>query len=267
MEEILEKVKAIVREAGSEIMRLYGAENIATEKPDKTLVTDADLLSEKIILEGLAEFDYGTLSEERLSSDDRITKKRTWVIDPIDGTMDFVKKTGEFSIMVGLVEDGKVILGVVYQPSEDKLYYATSGGGSFLEKNGAIKELKVSNNSDFSQITMFGARHHVREMEIKLYNNLGITDFITCGSAGLKMGLITEKKADVYINSSNKTAEWDICAGDIIVTEAGGMVTDLDGTPIVYNKESYLNLNGFVVTNGVLHDRVIEGIKSLKGKG
>ena len=104
----------------------------------------------------------------------------------------------------------------------------------------------------------------MKELEVKLCQNLGIVDFITHGSAGLKMCLIAERKADVYINSSDKTAEWDICAGEIIINEAGGRVSDMNGNDFVYNKENYLNLNGFVVSNGALHEKVIEGIKKIR---
>ena len=265
MQEILEKVKKVARVAGSEIMKFYGSDNRIIKKADKTLVTEVDLLSEKIILKGLAEFDYGILSEEKLGANDRMNKKRVWVIDPIDGTMDFIKETGEFSVMIGLVENGKPILGVVFQPSVDKMYYATLGGGSFLEENGEITKLNVSQNNDYSQAKVFGGRHHVIELESCLCNDLGISNFIGHGSAGLKIGLIAEKKADLYISSIDKTGEWDICAGEIILKEAGGILTDMNGDEIKYNKKQYLNLNGFVASNGVLHKKVIEGIKKIRG--
>ena len=257
MQKILEKVKKVAREAGVEIMARYGADNEISKKKDKTLVTEVDLLSEKIILDGLAEYGYGILSEEKLGSRDRMSKKRVWIIDPIDGTMDFIKETGEFSVMIGLVENGRPILGVVYQPSVDKMYYASLGEGSFLEENGGIKKLEVSGNSDCAKASMLGSRHHMKGLEVRLCQNLGIVDFITHGSAGLKMCLIAEQKADIYINSSDKTGEWDICAGEIIINEAGGRVSDLDGDDFLYNRENYLNLNGFVVSNGVLHEKVI----------
>lgn len=264
MEKILEKVKEVVREAGGEIMKKYKGNNEISRKKDKTLVTEVDLLSEKIILEGLAEFDYGILSEEKLGANDRMSKKRVWVIDPIDGTMDFIKETGEFSVMVGLVENGKAILGVVYQPTKDKMYSAILGGGAFLEEGGQIKKLQVSKNDDCSNVSMLGSRHHMKELEVKLCQDLGIIDFITHGSAGLKMCLIAEQKADIYINSSDKTGEWDICAGGIILNEAGGKLTDMNGDDFVYNKEQYLNLEGFVASNGVLHEKVIEGIRKIR---
>jgi len=264
MQEILEKVKEVVREAGVEIMKKYGADNEIMKKKDKTLVTEVDLLSEKIILEGLKDFDYGILSEENLGANNRMGKERVWIIDPIDGTMDFIKKTGEFSVMIGLVENGKPILGVVYQPSEDKLYSAILGGGAFLEEKGKIKKLEVSDNKNFSKVTMLGSRHHMKELEVKLCQDLGIVDFVTHGSAGLKICLIAEQKAGLYINSSDKTGEWDICAGDIILSEAGGKLTDMDGNDFVYNREQYLNLEGFVASNGLLHKKVIEDIEMIR---
>lgn len=264
MKDILEKVKSVAREAGEAIMERYEKENEIMKKEDKTLVTEVDLLSEKIILEGLAEYGYGVLSEEKLGSVGRVDKKRIWVIDPIDGTMDFIKKTGEFSVMIGLVENGKSILGVVYQPSKNKMYYATLGGGAFLEENGEMIKLSVSKNNDCTEATMLGSRHHMKELEVKLCGDLGIVDFVTHGSAGLKICLIAEQEADIYINSSDKTAEWDICAADVILSEAGGKITDMSGDAFVYNRDNYINLNGFVCTNSLLHDEIIKGIKGIR---
>ncbi|MDA3840512.1 MAG: 3'(2'),5'-bisphosphate nucleotidase CysQ [Patescibacteria group bacterium] len=265
MKEILEKVKDVAREAGAEIMKFYGEDNEISKKKDKTLVTEVDLLSEKIILEGLKEFNYGFLSEEKLGSAGRAESERVWVIDPIDGTMDFIKETGEFSVMIGLVENGKPILGVVYQPTKDKLYSAVIGGGSFLEEKGEIKKLEVSKIDDYSQACVFGGRKYIKGLEAKLCNDLGISDFLNHGSAGLKVGLIAEQKADLYISSIDKTGEWDICAGDIILREAGGKTTDMNGNDFIYNKKQYLNLDGFVASNGILHEKVIEEIKKIRG--
>ncbi len=266
MKKILNEVKSVAREAGKEVMKKYKTSVEVIKKKDKTLVTEADFLSEKIILQGLSSFGYGFLSEESLESKGRIKEKRIWVIDPIDGTMDFIKKTGEFSIMIGLVENGRVILGVVYQPVGDKMFYAVSGEGAFLEKNKKIKKLEVSKNIDFSQATMLGSRHHIKPFDVALSEELGITDFLTHGSAGLKICLLAEQKADIYINSSNKTAEWDICAADIILTEAGGKISDLSGNTIDYNKKQYLNLNGYVASNGILHKKIIQKVKKIKNK-
>lgn len=264
MEKILEKVKKVARSAGKEVMKKYKSPIEVIKKKDKTMVTEADFLSEKIIFQGLSSFGYGFLSEESLGSKNRAKEKRVWVIDPIDGTMDFIKKTGEFSIMIGLVEDGQSILGVVYQPVEDNMYYAISGGGAFLEKKKKIKKLEVSKNSDSTQATMLGSRHHIKPFDVTLGEELGISDFLTHGSAGLKICLLADQKADIYINSSDKTAEWDICAADIILKEAGGKISDLSGNPINYNKKQYLNLNGYVASNEVLHKKIIQKIKKIK---
>ncbi|PLX21826.1 3'(2'),5'-bisphosphate nucleotidase CysQ [Candidatus Parcubacteria bacterium] len=264
MEKILEKVKEVVRRSGKEIMKNYGDDNEVTTKKDKTPVTEIDLLSEKIIIDGLSELGYGFLSEERLGSKDRLDDERIWVIDPIDGTKDFINQTGEFSVMVGLVENNESILGVVYQPAFDKLYFATKGGGAYLEEAGKIKKMNVSRTDDCGDIKMLASRYHMMDLEQNLSREMDITDFLSHGSAGLKIALIAEQKADLYINSSDRTAEWDICAADIIIREAGGMITDMNGSRIMYNKENYLNLKGYVVSNGLVHDKVLAKIKELR---
>jgi len=104
----------------------------------------------------------------------------------------------------------------------------------------------------------------MKELEVKLCGDLGIVDFVTHGSAGLKICLIAEQEADIYINSSDKTAEWDICAADVILSEAGGKITDMSGDVFVYNRDNYINLNGFVCTNSLLHDEIIKGIKGIR---
>jgi len=265
MEEILKKTKEIARKAGEEVLCFYDLNKTKINtKENQTPVTETDLASEKIIVEGLAKFDYGILSEEMLSSSDRFDKKRVWIIDPLDGTSDFISRTGEFSIMIGLVENGEPILGVVYQPALDKMYYATKGAGAFLEEKGSIRELSVSVKNNFEDFVMVASRHHLMPLDENIFKNLGMKEMITQGSAGLKIGLITENKGDFYIAPSPKTGEWDICAGDIILSEAGGKTSDLNGDKIMYNKEQYNNENGFVVSNGVLHEEIIAEIKKLK---
>jgi 3'(2'), 5'-bisphosphate nucleotidase len=262
MKKELEKAKIAARKAGEEILRFYNEGAIGIEtKNNKTPVTEADLASEKIILNELSDFKYGIVSEEMLGSDDRKEKKRTWIIDPLDGTSDFISRTGEFSVMIGLVERGEPILGVVYQPVIDKMYYAVKGEGAFVEEKGETKKLIVSEKNNFKDFIMVASRHHLQPLDIAVFENLGMKEKITFGSAGLKIGLMTENKGDFYICPSHKTGEWDICAGDIILSEAGGKTSDLNGDKIKYNKDTHYNENGFVCSNGVLHEEIIIEIK------
>ena len=265
MKNILEKTKEVARTAGKEILRRYEENrNKVVIKENKTPVTEADLASEKIIVDGLKEFDYGILSEEMLGSSDRFDKKRVWIIDTLDGNSEFISRTGEFSIMVGLVENGEPILGVVYQPAKDEFYYATKGGGSYFEKKGVITKMEVSSRDNFQDFVMVASRNHLMPLDEKMFLSLKMKEMIKHGSVGPKVGLIGRGLADFYITPSPKTGEWDICASDIILSEAGGVVTDLNGDKLKYNKEQYLNLNGFVCSNGVLHEEIIAEIRNLR---
>lgn len=264
----LETVKKVIKQAGKAALSYYGdnTENDITYKAKgkNAPVTQADLAAEKVILDGLREFDYGVLSEETSKDNDRFNKRRVWVIDPLDGTKDFILANGEFSILIGLVENKKPILGVVYQPIEEKLYYAQTGKGAFLEKkDGEPVKLKVSSQSDLGKMKMFVSRNHLLPHELKFSEKNGV-ERITCGSAGIKACRIAEQHADIYVNSSDKTGEWDICAGDMIIQEAGGILTDLDGQPIVYNRKDNINRDGFVFSNNQRHQDILDELQACK---
>lgn len=251
MEE-LEVLKEVIRDAGEAIMAYYSKDVDVSVKSDFSPVTEADLASERVLLQGLGKFGYGVLSEETEDNLGRLTYEKIWVIDPLDGTKDFIGRTGEFSVMVGLVERGEIVMGAVYEPVSRKLYYAMKGGGAFLEVDGGVAEkLSVSKISDFSKVRMLISRFHLLEYEKGLAKRLGINNMVECGSAGIKICRIAEGNAELYINSSDKTFEWDICAADIVLTEAGGKIIDLNGERFSYNKKESRNEEGVVASNGL----------------
>lgn len=253
-----EVAKKAIIEAGETVMRFYGSDLGVLIKENKSFVTKADLVAEKILLEALRNFGYGLLSEESEDNLDRLKKNRVWLVDPLDGTNDFIQQTGDFTLMVSLVDKGEAVLGLVYQPVKKRLFYATRGFGAFVEENGKVARLRVSERDDFVDFRLLVSRNHLLDMEIGLREDLGVLEMITCGSAGLKASLIAFDKADLYLNTSDKTFEWDVCAGEIIVREAGGMVTDMNGRKIVYNKQNPCNLHGFVVSNARRHQDVVK---------
>jgi 3'(2'), 5'-bisphosphate nucleotidase len=265
-QDLLKQLQKVVREAGQAILPYYHGE-IANEIKEKieahktSPFTEADLLAEKIILAGLQPYGYGILSEETKDSAFRLSQERVWLIDPLDGTKDFIQQTGEFTIMVGLAEKGKVILGVVYWPTADKLYYATQGGGAFCQQGSAEPvPLQVSQLSDLSPARLLVSRNHLMPAEQQVAQNAGITKLLTCGSAGLKICRVAVGEADLYLQTSDKTSEWDCGAADIILTEAGGRLTDKHGRELVYNRQNPINLDGFVASNGFLHEQAIAGL-------
>lgn len=263
MSEELKLMKEVVRKAGAAAMVFYGKESGIRDKGDDNPVTDADLASEEVILEGLAHLNYGILSEETEDDLIRLEKERVFVIDPLDGTKDFIGETGEFTIMIGLVENGETIAGVVYQPVLDRLYFAEQGQGAWLEKEGGEPvKLSVSEIDDPAEARLLISRSHLLELEQKVARRLGIVKLVPCGSAGLKISLIASGEADIYMNTSDKTFEWDLSAAAVIIFEAGGVLTDMNGKKILFNKKNPRNLNGFVVTNNLLQGNCLAAIES-----
>jgi len=213
MEEILIKAIPVIKEAGKAILDLYHKDYEVHKKEDNSPVTEADILADKIIAEGLKEFGYPILSEE--SKDDlvRLEAPRVWIVDSLDGTRDFLDKTDEFCVMVGLQEAGKPILGLVYIPPTDKLYYAVKGGGAYLAiGDEPAKKLSVSQVSDIKQAKLLVSRTHMSERIEGAAKKMEVGSMIKCGSNGVKMGLVAEGKADLFFNPTDRLGQWDCCA-------------------------------------------------------
>lgn len=254
----------LIRTAGEAVLNIYERKPNTFRKKDRSVVTEADLVSQKIISDGLSKYKYGILSEEGDDDISRLKMKRVWILDPLDGTLDFLQKTGEFSIMLALVENGQPILGVVFKPDEDKLYYAEKGEGSFLiERDGKPKRLKVSDISGISEAKYLLSRNHLSELEKKLEDSGEGEKFTHMGSFGVKWGIIAEGRAEVNVNPSNKSSQWDTAAPEVILREAGGEVTDLSGKEFVYNVRETKNLNGVVASNKTLHRKFLERVDQL----
>ncbi|MGM5488172.1 MAG: 3'(2'),5'-bisphosphate nucleotidase CysQ family protein [Nanobdellota archaeon] len=249
----LSTLKQLMRSVGSEIMKIYDTEYSQEVKHDTSPVTEADLLSDKLLREGLSHFDYGILSEEvreGLPDHDRV-----WVIDPLDGTKDFINKTGEFSIMVGLLEKGQPVLGAVYLPVLDKMYYAITGLGAFVEHEGVNRRMRVTPNG-ISRMVI--SRNHFSHHERFIAEQLKVSEFIRCGSIGVKLGRISEGEADFYLNTSDRLGAWDCCAPEIILREAGGIVFNRLGQNLSY-VDRRMN-GGLIATNGSEKQRIIQQI-------
>jgi len=267
LEPILEDVIAVIKEAGRTVLSFYNSGDYEVKyKSAHNPVTRADLESNRIILAGLEKYGYGLLSEETADDGSRLKKSRVWIVDPLDGTRDFIEKTGEFTVMIGLVENGKPVLGVVYRPAGSVLYYATKHGGAFRRtgEGGAVR-LKVSTKTDLSKFAMLSSRFHRSKAEIKFAARFGIKDFIDRGSS-LKICQIAAGEGELNFNPSDKTFEWDICAADIILSEAGGRLTDANGQEFSYNKKDPGNKSGYAASNGVKHDFIISSLKELLKK-
>jgi 3'(2'), 5'-bisphosphate nucleotidase len=253
----------LAKEAGKIVLKYYHADYRVDMKKEDEPVTQADRASNEFITSQLHEIfpEDGILAEESKDDLTRLQKRRIWLVDPMDGTREFIDKIGEFSVMIGLVEDEQPILGVVFQPTTGTLYTAVKGLGAYVSQNGDQRRLKVSDINIIPQMTMVVSRSHRAKLVDKMKHALGLEKEVSSGSVGLKVGLMVETKCDLYLHPNSKTKEWDTCAPQMILQEAGGQITDCWGEPLRYNKEDVYNSKGFVASNGRCHRQVLETIR------
>jgi myo-inositol-1(or 4)-monophosphatase len=239
------------RAAGAIIRDMYNTDYTVDYKSTDSPVTVADRnANQKIhdILQG-AFPDYGWLSEETADSPARLSCRWVWVVDPLDGTKEFIQKIPEFAVSIALIEKGKPILGVAYNPVRDQLCWAVRGQGAWCDG----QRLRVSRTDRLADATILSSRSETKRGEWKDFESLFRTR--PTGSIAYKLSLIANGEADASFTLVPKN-EWDICAGTLIVEEAGGTVTHLDGQPVVFNQPRTL-LRGLVASNGVLHSQLL----------
>ena len=246
-----------VKEAGNAVMEIYKHDFTSTTKKDNSPLTEADLKSNDIIQKIIAGTGYPVLSEEGVDSKKRLERDKIWIVDPLDGTSDFVSKSGEFTIMIALVDKHEPILGVIYWPTNDILYVAQKGCGAYKFANDVWEKLTISKRSDLRNCRALGSRHHLSSHEVNFLKLLNIEKFSERGSS-LKVTDICSGAADLYFTMTNKIKQWDTCASNCLITEAGGKMTDMLGNELKYNTENLYHQNGILVTSGIIHDKVID---------
>jgi 3'(2'), 5'-bisphosphate nucleotidase len=185
---------------------------------------------------------------------------RVWYVDPMDGTSDFVARTGDFVVMIGLAIAGWPVLGVVYHPPSDTLYRGGHGLGAEKLAAGERTELQVSGVRDPRQARLVVSRSHTPEIVAGLASRLGFERLEPCGSVGLKAARIAEGTSEVYLHPSIGTKLWDTCAPEAILVAAGGTFSDCDGKPLVYDRRHLHNERGIIASNGRLHDILVEAL-------
>lgn len=230
---------AIAREAADEIMAIYAGDFDVELKADQSPVTDADMAAHRIIKAGLARLQpqLPVLSEEstRIDWAERSTWTRYWLVDPIDGTREFVKRNGQFSVNIALIENHQPILGVIQAPVTGELAYAWRGAGTWLSMPGEEAQ-RVHTRSlpePPEPFVVTGSRSHRSGREVDWLQPLGTHVRMGLGSS-LKFVRLAAGEADVYLRLGN-TSEWDTAAGHCLLEEAGGAVLDLQGKPLRYN--------------------------------
>lgn len=255
---MLDTVIEIARKAGEAILEIYNQEIVVEVKSDNSPLTLADKNANSIIVKGLSELspEIPIISEENKLIEYSVRKSWSscWIVDPLDGTKEFIKKNGEFTVNIALVENGRPILGVVHVPAQQITYYASLGQGSFKIKNGIATPLKIRNLAEDGVLKIVGSRSHQTTELLEYVEQQKIqfdkVEFVAAGSS-LKFCLIATGDADVYPRLG-PTMEWDTCAGQIVATEAGAEVLRWDNhQPLSYNKENLLN-PFFIVKNPLL---------------
>jgi 3'(2'), 5'-bisphosphate nucleotidase len=224
------------RAGGAAAMPWYGGVR-AEAKADASPVTQADLVANEAILAVLASEAPAdaVLSEESADRPTRLGAARVWIVDPLDGTREFLARNGEFSVMVGLSVHGRAVAGAVYAPALGLLMYAAEGRGAWIEEDGGPPRL-LRCAPVASPPRMVGSRSHAEPALQRVRHELGAGEPRVSGSVGLKCGLIARGECDLYVHPVPYLKEWDTCAPEVVLREAGGTVTDCRGRPLRYNK-------------------------------
>jgi len=265
MEKELSVAKQLALDAGLILMDHYHRTLTIDWKAPGDPVTAADREASELIVRGLSrEFpDHAILSEEEPDNLNRLAESHVWMIDPMDGTREFIEHRGEFAVQIGLVVEGTPVVGVVYQPTTKKLYYAAPGLGAFLESNGTVTPLHVSTEETAARMTIAVSRSHRSARVDAIRERLRITHVVSMGSVGLKVGAVCEGLAHLYVHTGNSTHLWDTCGPEAILREAGGRMTDVSNQPLQYRARESRNPNGLIASNGVIHSRAVQAAQSV----
>ncbi len=263
----LDAAVTLAREAGEAALSFYGDVQVRL-KEGGSPVTEADHASNRVIIAGLRDAFPGDaiLSEESRDDGSRLGADRVWIVDPLDGTREFLARNGEFSVMIGLAVRGDPVLGVVYRPDGRVLYRAASGQGAVVERDGDTAALAPA-GADMGSLRMVGSRSHGDELIDRIRDALGVRDVQPSGSVGLKCGLIAEGRRDLYVHPVPYLKEWDTCAPEVILREAGGTVTDCLGNRLQYNKAGPGQPHGILATAPGVHQEVLEIVEPIYRQG
>ncbi len=256
MEPLLRAAMDAAIESARIVMSHYGNQAF-TEKKDLSPLTQADQHVHRYLAEVLGKTGIPVLSEEGDGMDIPYPPQ-LWIIDPIDGTRGFINKTGDFAVMIGLLEKGRPVLGVILAPVTNTLYFATKNGGSYIEKDGNTRPLRVSGRNIPDLRAVRSLNHSVPYMD-DVAAALEVTENVAIGGIGIKSALVAEDKGDYFLTLGN-LGEWDVCAPEIILTEAGGKVTDRTGDPLIYGNAGGHIKTGVVFSNGTCHREVLTAL-------
>lgn len=255
-----------VDQAGRAILKLYERFRQIPDAP-ASISTDADRESQEIILTHL----HQVFPEDALCAEEATptlaqaahTGPRLWIVDPIDGTRGFARKNGEFSVMVGFVDHGQIVVGVVSEPALDRLTFAVRGGGCWQRDGGQAQPVacRVSAVADLAAATLTQSRSQQDRPPSRELLALKPARVLETYSAGIKLAQVARGEADLYLNNYLAFHDWDICAGHILVEEAGGQITGLMGQELHYGLPEAAQTQGVLATNGRLHRTAVAALK------
>ncbi|MBP7634571.1 3'(2'),5'-bisphosphate nucleotidase CysQ [Candidatus Ozemobacteraceae bacterium] len=256
--------------AAREIMRVYAGEFAVDMKGGVEPVTQADRNADALIVGALkARFpEDAVLSEENGLQASGRAGRRVWFIDPVDGTKEFVKRNGEFSVQIGMSVDGVLELGIVLQPATGDTWLAARDEGCHHRTPGGAWSRVVLPPRGDGPLVLAISRSHPSMLAVRAARELGCDRQLERGGVGLKLMAIASGAAHYYLNDSNSTKAWDIAAPEILFTEAGGIVTDLRGEPFRYDVNDYLHRNGLLAScDRELHDRLLAFARRERDRG
>lgn len=266
LNEIMSLARPIAWGAGDILMKYYQEPQdleIKFKGGEDGNVTSADLAANDFIL-GQLKQTFGTenfayLSEETEDSTDRLEHDWVWIVDPMDGTSDFIRRTNEFAVHIGLSYRQRPVLGLVATPAQDRLFQGVLGNGAYMEdRDGTKQRIHVSDKIDLNKMVVVASRSHRNYQLESILQQLPKAAEIAVGSIGGKFAAIASGNADVYISVSGKSApkDWDYCAPEIILTEAGGQLTHSDLSPLSYNNLELRQWGTIVASNGHCHTQI-----------
>lgn len=240
---LIEQLLPVALAAGDAMMSIYvaGAANVQ-RKEDASPVTEADLAAHRILSSQLMSLlpDCAVVSEEDAASQAyRQDNGQFWLIDPLDGTKEFIARNGEFTVNIALIEEGRSVLGVVYAPAIDALYWGGAGLGAYRSVRGKTAAIKVSANSEVDACRVVASKSHLNDATQLFIDRMGKVNLVQAGSS-LKFCRVAEGEADIYPRLG-PTCEWDTAAAQAVLEGAGGLVLDLQGQSLRYGKTDVLN--------------------------
>ena len=256
-QELIDDVIVLAKEAGQAIMEIYAQDIQVETKADDSPLTQADLASHKTICAGLEKLsDLPVLSEEsaKIGWEERSKWQTYWLIDPLDGTKEFIKRNGEFTVNIALIHDHKPVFGVVYAPVLDTTYWGRVGQGAYKSVASETVEIKPTEPESLSGLNVVGSRSHISPDMESFLKDFPESNIVPKGSS-LKLCMVADGAADIYPRLG-PTSEWDTGAGHAVVAASGGIVCKTDGSDLLYNAEENILNPYFLVLSKSIYNQM-----------